>query len=68
MLKLILVSAVILFICMLFLCLNIILKKHGTFPKTHVSQNKELRRRGINCVQSQDFEMRHKKKGVKEKI
>lgn len=66
MLKLIIVSAIVIFICVLFLCINIIFRKNGTFPKTHVSQNKELRRRGITCIQSQDFEIRHKSVGIKE--
>ena len=34
--------------------------KNGTFPKTHVSQSKAMRDRGIHCVQTQDYEERHK--------
>lgn len=45
---------------MLFLCVRILFKKNGRFVKTHVSQSKAMRERGIGCVQSQDFEMRHK--------
>ena len=45
-------------ICVLFLCVGIIIK--GRFPKTHVSGNKEMRKRGISCVQSQDREARKK--------
>ena len=44
----------------LLLCVRILLKKNGRFVKTHVSQSKEMRKRGITCVQSQDFAMRHK--------
>ena len=43
-------------ICVLFLCIGIIIK--GRFPNTHVSGNKEMRKRGIGCVQSQDREAR----------
>ena len=42
------------------------MKKNGRFPNTHVSSSKAMRDRGIRCVQSQDFEMRHKKGGVAE--
>ena len=45
-------------ICVLFLCVGIIIK--GRFPNTHVSGNKEMRKRGISCVQSQDREARKK--------
>ena len=47
-------------ICVLFLCVGIIIK--GRFPNTHVSGNKEMRKRGIGCVQSQDREARKKNK------
>ena len=66
MLKLLLLSAIILAFCMAFLAISILLKKNGRFPNTHVSGSKAMRDRGIRCVQSQDFEMRHKKGGVAE--
>lgn len=47
---------------MLFLCVRILFKKNGRFVKTHVSQSKAMRDRGVTCVQSQDFAMRHKSK------
>ena len=66
MLKLALISVIIIGTCIVFLCIGIILKKNGSFPKSHVSQNKELRKRGITCVQSQDYEQRHKNKPIKQ--
>ncbi|MDY6256731.1 MAG: hypothetical protein SPL58_01955 [Bacteroidaceae bacterium] len=39
---------------------RILLKKNGRFVKTHVSQSKAMRDRGVTCVQSQEFAMRHK--------
>ena len=65
MLKLALISVIIIGVCIVFLCTGIILKKNGSFPKTHISQNKELRKRGITCVQSLDYEQRHKNKSIK---
>ena len=46
-------------IAVLFLSVRLLLKKNGRFVKTHVSQSKAMRERGITCVQSQDFAMRH---------
>ena len=47
-------------ICVLFLCIGFIIK--GKFPSLHVSGNKEMQKRGIGCVQSQDREARKKNK------
>ncbi len=60
MIKLIIFSAIIIGISVLFLSVRILFKKNGRFVKTHVSQSKAMRERGIGCVQSQDFAMRHK--------
>lgn len=64
MLKLALLSIIILGICIVMLCIGMIIKKKGSFPKTHVSQNKEMRKRGITCVQSQDYAARHRTKQI----
>ena len=58
MLKLLLISAAILIVCVVLLSLTILFRKNGRFPNTHVSGSKAMRKRGIGCVQSQDFEMR----------
>ena len=60
MLKLFIFSIIIVGIAMLFLCVRLVFKKNGRFVKTHVSQSKAMRDRGITCVQSQDYAMRHK--------
>lgn len=51
---------------MLMLCVRILLKKNGRFVKTHVSQSKAMRERGVTCVQSQDFAARHRTKPIVE--
>jgi hypothetical protein len=33
-----------------------IVKKNGKFPHTHVGGNPGLQKKGIKCVQAQDFE------------
>lgn len=52
--KVILFSIIIIAFCVFFMAVQIIFKKHGHFPKTHVSSSKAMRKRGITCVQSQD--------------
>ena len=66
MLKTFILCTIILALCIIMLSVQILLKKNGTFVKTHVSQSKEMRKRGIGCVQSQDFAARHKQKRIKE--
>jgi hypothetical protein len=34
--------------------ITILLKKGGKFPDTHISHNKEMRKRGIRCAQHND--------------
>ena len=60
MLETIYLTAGIVGICVFFLCIGIIIK--GKFPSMHVSGNKEMQKRGIGCVQSQDREARKKNK------
>lgn len=54
-------------IAILLLCINIVLKKNGRFPNTHVSGNKYLREKKIYCVQTQDRQERNREKLVIEK-
>ena len=58
--KVVLFSAIIVGVAMLLLSVRVLFKKNGRFVKTHVSQSKAMKERGITCVQSQDFAMRHK--------
>ncbi len=58
MLETIYLTAAIVAISVFFLCIGIIIK--GKFPNMHVSGNKEMRKRGIGCVQSQDREAQKK--------
>ncbi len=60
MLKTIIISVGILLICFVFLAIQVIFSKKKKFPDIHVSQNKAMRERGIHCVQTQDWEERHR--------
>lgn len=42
------------------LSVRVILKKNGRFSSQHISQSKAMRDRGINCVNTQDWNDRHK--------
>ena len=53
MLKLALIILAILVVAMLLLTVNIWLRS-GEFRSQHISQRREMRRRGIHCVQSMD--------------
>lgn len=67
MFKTLLFTLLIIAISITLLAIKIIIKKNGRFPNTHVGGNKEMRRRGIKCVQSQDRDARrHNPMAVKE--
>ncbi len=53
MLKLILLTAGIVALSLLFLCVNVLLRG-GKFRSEHIGQSQALRQRGIHCVQSMD--------------
>jgi hypothetical protein len=54
MLKIILLAIALVTIAMLGLATQILFKRGGKFPNTHVSGNKHLIKKGIHCYQAQD--------------
>ncbi|MDR0981847.1 MAG: hypothetical protein LBM07_01210 [Culturomica sp.] len=44
---------------------GILIKKGGKFPETHIGKNKEMKKRGIHCVQSGDAIEREKYSPIK---
>lgn len=52
--KIILLAVALVSIAMLGLATQILFKKGGKFPNTHVGGNKHLNRQGISCAQTQD--------------
>ncbi|MBO4613076.1 MAG: hypothetical protein J5671_07920 [Bacteroidaceae bacterium] len=61
MMKLMLIVLAIVAISMLLLTVNIWLRG-GEFRSQHIGQSKEMRRRGIHCVQSMDAMERKEKR------
>ncbi|HPE78309.1 MAG TPA: hypothetical protein PLC80_19615 [Draconibacterium sp.] len=53
-LKVILLAIGLVGIAMAGMALNILVKKGGKFPNTHISGNKYLKQNGIYCAQTQD--------------
>ncbi len=52
--KVILLAIALVSIALLGLATQILLKKGGKFPNTHVGGNKHLKKQGIACAQTQD--------------
>jgi len=49
-------------LAMVGLCIRVLLKKNGRFSSQHIGGSKAMRERGIHCVNTQDYELRHQKK------
>lgn len=57
-----LVTLFLLAIGMVCLCVNMLFKKNGKFPNTHIGASKAMKDRGINCATSQDREAQQSSK------
>ncbi|MBO4840430.1 MAG: hypothetical protein J5524_04950 [Bacteroidaceae bacterium] len=69
MLKVALLTVGIVAISITLLCVKLIVQPNGKFASSHISDNKEMRKRGIHCVQSMDKMMRKENPNkVKERI
>lgn len=53
-LKVILLAVALLGVAMLGMAIQILLKKGGKFPNTHVGGNAHLKREGVQCATTQD--------------
>lgn len=58
MLQTILLATILLSILIFIMAIGLIMKKNGKFPNSHVSGNKSLRDRGIQCAAAQDVSAR----------
>ncbi|HUW93072.1 MAG TPA: hypothetical protein VMV74_07900 [Bacteroidales bacterium] len=47
-------SFVLIAAALLGLGISILIRPKGRFPETHISRNKEMRKRGISCAQDTD--------------
>lgn len=60
MLSTVLIAIVVIGASILLLGIKVFFVKNGKFPNPHVGGNEAMRKRNIGCVQSQDYEARHK--------
>ncbi len=58
-LKLLILSAILVGFALAGLAISIIIKPKGRFPETHISNNKEMQKRGICCAQDTDIGCKH---------
>jgi len=56
MFEVVVLSIIILLTCMALLSVRVIIKKNGRFSNTHIGANPAMRKKGIKCVQAQDYE------------
>jgi hypothetical protein len=56
-----LITLGILTVCIILMSIQIILKKNGRFPNGHIGNNQALRKKGIHCAKTQDWEASEKK-------
>ncbi|MCU0379103.1 MAG: hypothetical protein MUC78_12685 [Bacteroidales bacterium] len=52
--KLLIISSVLIGFALLAMAVSMLFKRGGRFPDTHISHNKEMRKRGITCAQHTD--------------
>ena len=56
-----LLTSTILIVCIFLMSIQILFKKNGRFPNSHIGNNKALRKQGIHCAKTQDWEASKKK-------
>lgn len=59
--KLLLFTIFLVGLCVIGLCFNIIFRKDGKFPETEIENNKEMRKRGIQCAKMEEKKLWGKK-------
>lgn len=51
-------------ISLILLAIQILLKKNGNFPKTHIEDNEHLKKYGITCASHDEYECNKGKKSA----
>jgi len=65
MIKVIFLSILLLALAFLALATGILLKKDGKFPASQIGHNKAMRRKGIECPQTQDMKAQREVRKMK---
>ncbi len=53
--KILLAAVLLVGLSIIGLCFNIIFRKNGRFPETEISNNREMRKRGIRCAKEEEL-------------
>lgn len=61
--KVFLASLVLVGLCVVGLCFNIIFRKNGQFPQTEIENNDEMKKLGIKCAKQEEIDLWRKMKG-----
>ena len=59
--KVFLAALLLVALCVVGLCFNIIFRKDGKFPETEIENNIEMRKRGIKCAKEDEIKLWGKK-------
>ena len=59
--EILLAAIVLVGLCVVGLCFNIIFRKDGKFPETEIENNREMRKRGIPCAKMEEKKLWGKK-------
>ena len=59
--KVFLAALLLVALCVVGLCFNIIFRKDGKFPETEIENNREMRKRGIKCAKEDEIKLWGKK-------
>lgn len=57
-----LLTLVVVVVAVLLLGIRVFFTKNGKFPETHVGKSKELSKKGISCIKTQDLQERKRSK------
>lgn len=55
--KIFLAALVLVALCVVGLCFNIIFRKNGRFPDTEIESNENMKKLGIKCAKAEEMEL-----------
>lgn len=61
--KVFLAALVLVALCLVGLCFNIIFRKNGRFPDTEIENNENMKKLGIKCAKAEEMELWSRRHG-----
>lgn len=58
--KVFLAALILVGLCVVGLCFNIIFRKDGQFPETEIENNREMKKLGIKCIKAEEMALHRK--------